>query len=250
MKPPRGEKLPAVSGSSRRPPSARPSSHQACGAVAPAKATIRSQLPSSGALASPTATWAVGQASRLRLAAAASGASISMPSTRPFGPDQLGQDGGVVARAHADLQHAIAVLHADAVELARPQQRLADIEPALLVEGDQHVVIEPARIGVGRRPVAVGEVQDAPRPGTGEALARHRGEGVDHALVQKMADDAQLLGEPAAGLRKAGLARHGQSLRTCMRIGPSARPWMNWSTWASPEWSMSAVRPCQISLPS
>ena len=86
MKPPRVEKLPAVIGSSRRPPSASASSHQPCGAVAPAKATIRSQRPAIGALASPSRTCAVGQAARLRSAMAASGASISMASTRPFKP--------------------------------------------------------------------------------------------------------------------------------------------------------------------
>ena len=111
-------------------------------------------------------------------------------------------------------------------------------------------MVEMARIGVGRGPVAVGEMQHAPGAGADEALARHRGEGLDDAWIVEPRNGAQLLGEPLAGFFEAGRAGHGQSFLTCIRIGPSARPWMNWSTWALPEWSMSAVGPCQISLPS
>lgn len=38
-------------------------------------------------------------------------------------------------------------------------------------------------------------------------------------------------------------------LRSSMVIGPSRRPWVNWSTMALPEFIRSAARPCQTSLP-
>ncbi len=37
---------------------------------------------------------------------------------------------------------------------------------------------------------------------------------------------------------------------TCIRIGPSARPWMNWSTYGFPDRSISATGPCQMIFPS
>lgn len=37
--------------------------------------------------------------------------------------------------------------------------------------------------------------------------------------------------------------------RSSMVIGPSRRPWVNWSTMALPECIRSAASPCQTSLP-
>lgn len=37
--------------------------------------------------------------------------------------------------------------------------------------------------------------------------------------------------------------------RSSMVIGPSRRPWVNWSTMALPEFIRSAASPCQTSLP-
>ena len=73
-------------------------------------------------------------------------------------------------------------------------------------------------------------MQQTPRPGPGEALARHGGEGLDDAFGADMAHHAKLLGEVTPGLVETWRARHGQNFRTCIWIGPSARPWMNWST--------------------
>ncbi len=92
-------------------------------------------------------------------------------------------------------------------------------------------------------------------PGAHEAFARHCREGLDHALVKQMAGRAEILGEPAPHLVECRVERgrsagHDQSFRTCIWIGPSARPWMNCSTWALPERSISATGPCQISVPS
>src|SRR5260370_26294001 len=122
-------------------------------------------------------------------------------------------------------QCALAGLHAKPVEMPGPQTGFADVEPAAFVQRHQHVVIELARIGIWRRPVAVAEVQDAPRPGAGEVLARHASEGLNHALIAEMADYAKILGEPAPRLVEAGHSvNHRQSFRTCIWIGPSARP--------------------------
>src|SRR5580704_9570881 len=106
------------------------------------------------------------------------------------------------------------------------------------------------RIGVRRAPVAIAVVQQTPRSRAREALARHGGKGFDQAVRADMADDAKLLGEVTPRLLEAWPVRHGQRLRTCIWIGPSARPWMNWSTCALPERSMSATEPCQIRRPS
>ncbi len=66
---------------------------------------------------------------------------------------------------------------------------------------------------------------DAPRAGADEAFARHGGESGDDALVLQMAGRAKILGEPAPHLVEGGLTiGHGQSFRTCIWIGPSARP--------------------------
>src|SRR5438552_1242313 len=166
-------------------------------------------------------------------------------------PGQLGENCGEVARPRADLQHPAGGGDLEPVEMAGPQAGLTGIEAACFVERDQDIVVEAARIVVRRGPVAVEDTADAPRSRAHEALARHGGERGDDTLVVQIADRAKIFGEPTPHLVQGGhTIEHDQSLRTCIWIGPSARPWMNWSTWASPEWSISAVRPCQISRPS
>ena len=123
-------------------------------------------------------------------------------------PDDFGQDRGEVARAGADLQHAVAGPDSQPVEMIGPQRWLAGVEPGALVQGDQDVVIEVARIGVGRRPVAVADMEDAPRARPHEALARHGGKGVDHALVAETGDEAQLFGKRAPGILDGHDVRH------------------------------------------
>jgi len=66
--------------------------------------------------------------------------------------------------------------------------------------------------------------------GAREALAWHGGKGVDDAFAADMAHHPKLLGKVTPGLVETWCARHGQNFRTCIWIGPSARPWMNWST--------------------
>ena len=80
-----------------------------------------------------------------------------------------------------------------------PEAGLAVVEPARLVDGDQDVVVEVARVGVGGGPVGrqVRRVEDAPGTGPGEALARHGREGSDHGRRAHARGVAQLLGEPA-----------------------------------------------------
>jgi hypothetical protein len=62
----------------------------------------------------------------------------------------------------------------------RPQARLSVVQPARLVDGDQHVVVEVARVGILRGPVIlqVPWAQQPPRTRSGEVLARHGGEGM------------------------------------------------------------------------
>ena len=61
-----------------------------------------------GPMPSTWRTEACGQPARLPCAAAASRGSTSRPEHLARRPDKFGQDGGEVARAGADLQHAVA----------------------------------------------------------------------------------------------------------------------------------------------
>src|SRR4029077_1089141 len=113
-----------------------------------------------------------------------------------------------VARAGTDLKHAVAGSNSQPVEMISPQRWLAGVESSALVQRDQDVVVEVARIGVGRRPVAVADMEDAPGTRADEALARHGSKRVDHALVAETSDEAQLLGERAPGIFDGSEARH------------------------------------------
>ena len=73
--------------------------------------------------------------------------------------------------------------------------------------------------------------RDRVPPAAGIAFARPFGRDVPAALAS----------EGRRGLR--------HQPRTSILIGPSARPWMNWSTYSLPELSMSFVGPCQMILP-
>ena len=111
--------------------------------------------------------------------------------------------------------------------MARPQAGLAVVQSLALVEGDEDVVIDPSRIVIGRIPVAVGHVAQAPGSGAEKLLARHAREGAHHTVVPQMAGHAKIFGEPASRLRSIVPAAFRHSFRTSIWIGPSARPWTN-----------------------
>jgi hypothetical protein len=126
--------------------------------------------------------------------------------------DDLGKDGGVVAGAGADLQHALAALQVEMIEIMRPETRHAVVEAARRVDADQHVVVDPVRRVVGRheRQIGLAERYDAPGAGAQEPLARHGGIGIDDGrVVQHRHPQLQVLGIPAAQYR--GIVVHGQS---------------------------------------
>src|ERR1700731_3830502 len=77
-----------------------------------------------------------------------------------------------------------------------PKAGLAIVETTLLVDRDQHVVIDVARIGILGRPVFGGghRAEDAPRPGPEKALTRHRRKGSDHGARADLGRVAQFLG--------------------------------------------------------
>src|SRR5258707_10911844 len=83
-----------------------------------------------------------------------------------------------------------------------PKAGLAIIETTLLVDRNQHVLVDVARIGILGRPVFGGghRAEDAPRPWSEKALPRHGREGIDDSARADLCRKAQLLGVPTPGL--------------------------------------------------
>ncbi len=67
-------------------------------------------------------------------------------------PDEMGEDCGVVARTSPHLTNAIPSLDVKLIEEIRPECRRAVIDTFPLVEADQHIVIYPCGMTVGRAP--------------------------------------------------------------------------------------------------
>ena len=89
--------------------------------------------------------------------------------------DQMGEDGGVIAGPRADLQNRLALRDRQRLDARRMQRRLAVVDAARRVDGDQDVVVERGDVGFARRAeTATGYV---PGRRAGKVLARNRGEG-------------------------------------------------------------------------
>jgi hypothetical protein len=86
------------------------------------------------------------------------------------------------------------------VEGSRPEAGLPIVEIARWIDADDEIVIEPARIGVGRGDRRVAESwQQTPRACTEEPLPRHRREGLDDRHVARQRrPQPQIFGEPTA----------------------------------------------------
>ena len=85
---------------------------------------------------------------------------------------------GVISRAGADLNDAVARPHIDGVEPDGVTAGQADVQIAVGIERDQDVLIEKRRIVIRRLHVAgSGERRDRPRPRPGKGLASHACEG-------------------------------------------------------------------------
>ncbi len=81
---------------------------------------------------------------------------------------------GVVSRAGADLNNALARAHIDGVEPDRVTAGQADVQMAGRIERDQDVLIEKRGVVVRRlHIVGAGERQDRPRAWPGKGLASH-----------------------------------------------------------------------------
>ena len=118
---------------------------------------------------------------------------------RALATDDVGEDRAVVAGADADMHHVLTRGEIKLVIQERPKARLAVVQPARLVDRDQHVVVEVARIGIFRGPVVpqVPWAQQAPRTRSGEVFARHGREGAHDRWRSHARHMPQLLGEPA-----------------------------------------------------
>jgi hypothetical protein len=109
--------------------------------------------------------------------------------------DNFGEDGGVISGAGADMDDIVATAQFELVVHTGPQTGLPVVEPPLLVDRDEHVMVEVARIGVLRRPIlaiAIGlRTRHGPHPK--EALPRHRREGIDDSARAQLGREPQFL---------------------------------------------------------
>jgi hypothetical protein len=116
--------------------------------------------------------------------------------------DDLGEDGAVIAGAGSDMHDMGATVQFELVVHSSPKTGLPIVEPAPLVDPDQHVMIEVARVGILRRPVLADghRAEDAPRPGFEEALPRHRREGIDDRAGAQLGREPQFFCVAMPGL--------------------------------------------------
>ena len=125
------------------------------------------------------------------------------------GADRMRDDGSVVSESAADVQHPCAGRERERVDPGRHRAWLAVEQVTRGIDGHGNVVVDAARIRVGRRPdseAAAGEerriADDAPRSRAQEALSRHRGERVDERRRLQLRDGLDLLGEKPPVLAK------------------------------------------------
>ena len=107
---------------------------------------------------------------------------VTCPSSAAWATTS-GQDGGVVARADADMNDMVSGSEPELIVDVSPETRLPIIEPAVLVDRDQDIVIEMSRVGISGCPVAISyahRTQQPPGSGPGEVFARHCRKGVDY----------------------------------------------------------------------
>ena len=89
--------------------------------------------------------------------------------------DDLGEDPAVIAGAGTDMDDMVATAQFELVIHTCPKAGLPVVEPPLLVDRDQHVMVEVARIGILRSPILshCHRAEDAPWPGSEKSLPRH-----------------------------------------------------------------------------
>jgi hypothetical protein len=129
----------------------------------------------------------------------------------PARAHDLGQDRAVVADRAADVRDALALADRERVEEPRQEAGGAVVQHARRIDRRGHVLVEPARIGVGRGAIArlVGEQE--PGPGAEELLARH---GCERRHDARRCD-AALLAEPLRERRShPGEIRHASRSRS------------------------------------
>src|SRR5262249_50602240 len=114
----------------------------------------------------------------------------------------LRKNGAVVAGAGADMDDMRPLREAELIVEEGPEARLPIVEMVRLVERDQRVMIDMARIGILRRPILpqAHRAADLPRPPPDEALARHAGKRLDDAARPQPHNDPHPLGKPPPSL--------------------------------------------------
>ena len=107
---------------------------------------------------------------------------------------QLGENRRVVAGAAADMDGVLSRLQLEGLDERGQKARLTVVQKALLVDGDQHVVIQVSGIGVGRGPIeAPIGLKDPPWPGAEVALAGDVRERPYHGRRRQMRRGGELL---------------------------------------------------------
>src|SRR5262249_19149681 len=109
----------------------------------------------------------------------------------------LRKNGAVVAGAGADMHDLSARLESELIIEMRPQARLAIVETAGRIDGDQDIVVEVVRAGIIGGPIfrGVHRAENPPRSRSHEMLARNCREGRHHIWRANTCREAQLVGK-------------------------------------------------------
>jgi hypothetical protein len=122
------------------------------------------------------------------------------------GADELGGNRGVITGAAAEMERTLARHHSELIEQSGPQARQTVVDAAPFTEGDQHVMVDMARISTLGRPIVVAGskppagASNSPRSWPDKALARHRRKGLDDGARPDIGREPQFLGIPTPRL--------------------------------------------------
>ena len=106
---------------------------------------------------------------------------------------ELGEDGGVIARAAAEMKDAIAGADVEQAEVKGPQAGLAVVQALGRVEHNECILIDVLGIGAFSEPLRAAGLNH-PRTGANETFAGHGGEGAENGGRGDVVDAAQFLG--------------------------------------------------------
>ncbi len=117
---------------------------------------------------------------------------------------ELGEDGGVIARAATKMKDAIAGADVEQDEMKCPEAGLTVVQAFGRIEDDEGIAIDVLRIGALSEPLGATGLNH-PRTGANETLAGHGGEGAENGGRGDVIDAAQFRGiETPCGFDRIG----------------------------------------------